>query len=478
MDARVDSSDGKSGVGHPQCSALDNHRRNGWLTSPVNHLGHSSGVLCYDDGVDEYNEDDQSPGLGEADLFDLLTREDGQLSHCKREGATVTVNPFCRDHVNSVSGQSTSHIRCPLRPGLGKAHRMTRCALDDVLTQMIQTCRGQLGGSVKKPHDAVQVNGFDDDRGEEASRDSIRDGVLPAASLDVQLGPGGELKEFEDDQCMLSTQPSSSKLSHRPTSPLPWDGLSSQEREDLDGDISSRLDVDDGYIDDDFGLGKLPPSYLESGDETTGEQLGGGSKPLQHRDFFAVPHERAEVEKIVAEAVDIFWNLRRCGEPWESSPEPTQTLSHAVDAPTGIFCFDLTGEILREMYQYENEVEPPAWQKPVPKRQRYYKGITPPTTVDVLLPVVQTAAISILGLNGAVGKMRGKTANKWSVRKKKDHVDAVLVKELQEEEADWISYNHDETAVKLQLTDTIFESLLADTVDAINRVQTRSSCFL
>ncbi|XP_025113103.1 centrosome-associated protein 350-like [Pomacea canaliculata] len=130
------------------------------------------------------------------------------------------------------------------------------------------------------------------------------------------------------------------------------------------------------------------------------------------------------------------------------------------------------------MYQYENEVEPPAWQKPVPKRQRYYKGITPPTTVDVLLPVVQTAAISILGLNGAVGKMRGKTANKWSVRKKKDHVDAVLVKELQEEEADWISYNHDETAVKLQLTDTIFESLLADTVDAINRVQTRSSCFL
>lgn len=29
--------------------------------------------LCYDDGVDEYNEDDQSPGLGEADLFDLIT---------------------------------------------------------------------------------------------------------------------------------------------------------------------------------------------------------------------------------------------------------------------------------------------------------------------------------------------------------------------------------------------------------------------
>lgn len=82
---------------------------------------------------------------------------------------------------------------------------------------------------MKKPHDAVQINGFDDDRGEEASGDSIRDETLPAVSLDVQLGPGGELKEFEDEKCILSTQPSSSKLFHRPTSTVPWDGLSSQE---------------------------------------------------------------------------------------------------------------------------------------------------------------------------------------------------------------------------------------------------------
>lgn len=100
--------------------------------------------------------------------------------------------------------------------------------LDDALTKMIQIRRGQQENSVKEPYDAVLVNWFSDDSGVEASRDSSRDGALPA-SPDLELVPGGELKEFEDAKCVLSAQPLSSELFHRPKSPVPSDGLSSQE---------------------------------------------------------------------------------------------------------------------------------------------------------------------------------------------------------------------------------------------------------
>ena len=89
------------------------------------------------------------------------------------------------------------------------------------------------------------------------------------------------------------------------------------------------------------------------------------------------------------------------------------------------------------------------------------------------MPVVQSTVINILGLNGSVGQHRGRVTNKWNVRKKKDHVDAVLVEELQEEEADWINYDGDELSVKMQLTDTLFESLLADTVSTLNKVYSK-----
>lgn len=206
-------------------------------------------------------------------------------------------------------------------------------------------------------------------------------------------------------------------------------------------------------------------------------------------DLFIIPHERAEVEAIVADAVAIYWNLRRCGESWESATPPPEYLSeHSSPGGAGEqmegmvlgsrrtfrrLVFDLTGNIVRDIYQHEDDLEPPPWQKAPQKRQRFFKGHSPPSTMDGLMPVVQSTVTDILGLNGCSGRHRGKAANKWNVRKKKDHVDAVLVEELQEEEADWINYDNDELSVKIQLTDTIFESLLADTVATLNEVYSK-----
>ena len=68
---------------------------------------------------------------------------------------------------------------------------------------------------------------------------------------------------------------------------------------------------------------------------------------------------------------------------------------------------------------------------------------------------------------------------KWGSRKKKDDVDQILIAELREEEPDWVNYDDDELAVKMQLADAIFESLLAETgrvmMDACSKVASRAS---
>ena len=47
--------------------------------------------------------------------------------------------------------------------------------------------------------------------------------------------------------------------------------------------------------------------------------------------------------------------------------------------------------------------------------------------------------------------------------KKRDRVDEILVRELQEEEALWTNYSQDEVLVKDQITEALLESLISDT---------------
>lgn len=44
------------------------------------------------------------------------------------------------------------------------------------------------------------------------------------------------------------------------------------------------------------------------------------------------------------------------------------------------------------------------------------------------------------------------------------------VQELHEEEAQWVNYDEDELFVKIQLADSIFDSLLMDTVSVLNEI--------
>ena len=191
--------------------------------------------------------------------------------------------------------------------------------------------------------------------------------------------------------------------------------------------------------------------------------------------YYAVPHQRDVVSDIVSSAVDTFWNQRRFGEPLEDVEPPSSYFNKEelgddlVSNSKRVFkrlLFDLTGEVIKDLYKEEEYDSPLAWHKPKRKQNKYYRGSSPPTTVDILKPVVQEAVIDILGLNGSKKSDR----SKWGIRKKKDLVDSILVQELREEEPQWVNYDDDELAVKMQLTETIFESLLTDTVQTMNKI--------
>ncbi|XP_076454897.1 centrosome-associated protein 350-like isoform X2 [Babylonia areolata] len=367
----------------------------------------------------------------------------------------------------------------------GKVQKVTTSMVDgllkDAISQMMHIRRkGQRGEESSSLSSSSLINGVSDDSGVDPSHDSSLDRALQA-SPEPETG-GEEMK-----------RPMSPEPFQRPKSPVPVNSPSQEEEEEDEYDFSGLMGDSQDFFDEDFGLSakqQLPLSPgLKAGSGTAGESPRPAPSAAPVADVYIVPHERGEVEAIVTDAVSVFWNLRRCGESWESVTPPADFLQESgsadgagepmegmVSASRRTFrslIFDLTGDIVRDIYRHEHDTDPPPpWQRPAPRRQRYYKGASPPSTLDGLVPVVQGAVTDILGVAGCSGRFRGRSSNKWNVRKKKDHVDALLVEELREEEADWINYDADELAVKMQLTDTIFQSLLDDAVTTLNKVYT------
>ena len=71
--------------------------------------------------------------------------------------------------------------------------------------------------------------------------------------------------------------------------------------------------------------------------------------------------------------------------------------------------------------------------------------------------------LSLLNLSESDKRLGASRTKKWSSRKKRDAVDEVLLAELKEEEPQWVDYQQDEFAVKMQVADSIFDQLMAET---------------
>ena len=99
---------------------------------------------------------------------------------------------------------------------------------------------------------------------------------------------------------------------------------------------------------------------------------------------------------------------------------------------------------------------------------------TTPRTLEDLVAMVQREVGSDLKVVKKIEKEN--LLVRWA-GKKRDRVDEILVRELQEEETMWTNYAEDEVMVKDQMTEVLLETLISDTArvysDILKKINAR-----
>lgn len=127
------------------------------------------------------------------------------------------------------------------------------------------------------------------------------------------------------------------------------------------------------------------------------------------------------------------------------------------------FLFDLCREFAIDHYRQFTNRTGPSWtvvnKKSLAKRKAFDRS-------DLKAYLFKKTK-EVLGFEKVVFKE--KMITKWS-RKKRDHVDEILVIESQAEESEWTNYDDDEVIVKNELTNDIMNMLLGETANVISMI--------
>jgi len=131
------------------------------------------------------------------------------------------------------------------------------------------------------------------------------------------------------------------------------------------------------------------------------------------------------------------------------------------------FLFDLARQLVEEAYSHEKEEVYPPWLQPENAFSKRKARAEAPRSKQQLQQGVTRQVLVLFGFGPKAEKEN--LMIRWS-RKKRDHVDELLVRELQEEERQWTNYEYDEALIKNNVTDSIFEALLSDTTEVLKEI--------
>ncbi|KAM7012736.1 centrosome-associated protein 350 [Tautogolabrus adspersus] len=207
---------------------------------------------------------------------------------------------------------------------------------------------------------------------------------------------------------------------------------------------------------------------------------------LPEQPAMVVPHSATEVEKMVHAAIQEIWQT--CGLGKEGAltlaqlpnPQPSQEyLGKEADSQDQEALsirsyrkavYDLTWEMLQEIYAENSNSDQPQWVKPRRTKSSFFHRVR---TAGEITKVQEFITAEVLKLYRLTKDQSQKTD--WQKmlkfgRKKRDRVDHILVQELHEEEAQWVNYDEDELFVKMQLADSIFDALLKDTANVLTLI--------
>ncbi|XP_037106525.1 centrosome-associated protein 350 isoform X3 [Syngnathus acus] len=329
----------------------------------------------------------------------------------------------------------------------------------------------------------------------------------------------------------LSSEPSSPEFCNRPESPIL--GASGQEELvkrlaelELNRDLLDELGDDQDWFDEDFGLSsRREQQRLQQKHRDKETKLGAGSSASSAEDtlrglashpdgdqsaktpprpalplplppkvpepVMVVPHSVGEVEKMVHSAIQEIWES--CGLTKEGNvslshmtrPKPSQEFFSVEDITDDteaiairsykMAVYDLTWEILQDIYAEDPNANQPEWVKPQRIRPAFSHRVKTPGDINKVQEFVTEEVLKLYGL----AKNKSKKSD-WQKmlkfgRKKRDRVDQLLVKDLHEEEAQWVCYEEDELSVKMQLADSIFDLLLKDTANSLCLITKRAA---
>ncbi|XP_067868303.1 centrosome-associated protein 350-like isoform X4 [Heterodontus francisci] len=193
---------------------------------------------------------------------------------------------------------------------------------------------------------------------------------------------------------------------------------------------------------------------------------------------FVVPYNLVDIQQLVDGAVNVLWN--QCGQFQggdKISVFEARGNTNGKDGDgenKGVHrqaIFDMTSDIFQNLLMKEPTAKRYLWLKHNP-----WVGLSPGHVPDIedkseVKSFIQGKVAKLLNLDRNDLEMRRNLQKLTKYGKsKRDRVDIILIQELQEEESQWVEYADDELAVKMKLTEDIFNILLHDTVDVLNTV--------
>ena len=430
----------------------------------------------------EDDEDVFSRSLGETSEGDKIS---DRLSVSQGEDSVSGLDFRTRER-EDLSLSRTEQPRQETREeqSIGIVNKLSDALLKEAASQMIaiMRTRQEKFAKAQKEHTSDSTTppkGKTEDEphsGEESPLSSPRSNRFMA----VQRFPDGLLKYTED----IATPPGSP--TDEQNSPIDekelTDKLDQLRRlhEHLDGAREKHAETDDERSEFPVNTNKFIefPTQDEEEEEETFIRRSRGTSLL-----FSVPHRPSEVSPLVASSLSVFFDRKRRGLPLDSVSPPSEIIGED-EAEDDLeanskrvyrrLVFDLSGNLLKELLSEEAPPNRPSWMKSKPRRKRrFHRGLQPLVHEGDFVPVVEQQVLNLIGLGDArpsLERVRRKTPLKAG---KKDFVDAILIQELREDEPLWIDYDEDELAVKFQVADAIFESLLSETVMVVNAVQLR-----
>lgn len=128
------------------------------------------------------------------------------------------------------------------------------------------------------------------------------------------------------------------------------------------------------------------------------------------------------------------------------------------------FLFDVCKDLAVEHYEKFKIDEGPSWMKLANKQKL---SLNSPFNKEQLKKHLSKKLKILLGYEKV--ERRENAIIRWS-RKKRDHVDEILVLESQAEESEWTNYDRDELYVKNDVTNEIMNMLLCETAEVLSKV--------